>query len=496
MKVAWRLSFVVAAILSFVSPARAFKEQGHRAIEGAAYAALIQQGHAKELAALVKAGILEGHYPETDSALSEAVPIRPDTGMSEGKENVQGLRLASNFPDHSFDRQLQDYGQCFHFMAESGDVIGDSGTLADFGVTVGMEKNAYQRCVALADALVRGILLNPRQARDHHLDVYVLIHMIEDSFSGSHAERDSGWKIMYLKPWRLGTWIPDLFNPGGWKYHLSETHHGGLSEPRDSEYLADGCNDDVLVASTACLSERGRRAADAIAELLLLLAHNEGCSATGCKDLELSWNEYKKRHLAHVDPRYSAVLTPAQVQNGLRPYGVLGSSTYLEGAPRRTLALGLATDFNVGQALWLDADLFSVRNALARNELNAFDFFTFTIQLRVPLEDDLGQRPFGAATDFGFRIPTGIIDDEDITAYLSVHALRVAATAASVAPGIAQYTLETGFGGIGLDLVFLNKVWIGAAWPRKLWRLSTWSEPAWEDTYWTLKVGGVIDGFR
>jgi len=54
---------------SVAQTAAAFKENGHRAIEAAAYARLIESHQASSLAALLRAGILDGHLPETNAQI-------------------------------------------------------------------------------------------------------------------------------------------------------------------------------------------------------------------------------------------------------------------------------------------------------------------------------------------------------------------------------------------------------------------------------------------
>lgn len=466
-------------------PARAFafKEQGHRSVEAAAYHALIDQGHADVLVTLVNAGILSGRVPSVrPGGISKPTPY---ASVNNGDEQVDGIWLGSHQPDHSFAHQLQSYGQCYHFMARPSDVYTDEDLR--FRVPAGLVRNAYTRCMGLMDTLIRGILFDPEGSRSRGAGAYTLIHIIEDSFSEAHVARTTdSWKIAYLKPWRLTAWWPYITgHPSGLRYYVTESHHGGIRDERDYGYLKEAtCADrkDDLVP-TDCLSSRGRKAADAVAEVLVLLAKHAECGShprdtmRTCKGFDKDWNDYKSKYFGHADPSVSAFYEGAEAvqefDHGVGHGDLIGPSNALDHPAPPNLGIGLATDFaDSAESLWLTGDVFVTRDPMKQHELSWTDLVSYSLQVRLPLQNADGERPAGAAGEFGLRIPVDILSEDVVASdvaslYFGVR-LRGAVMASRVRGDRTRVVGQLGLAGFTADLVLFQRVWLGVEGPRVL----------------------------
>jgi len=492
----------------------AFKEQGHRSIEAVAYQRLLElqavpDGPAHPgrdvLATLIRAGMLRGRIPAVrPKGLGTPPPLY--LPVADGEENVDGVWLGSHLPDHSFANQLESYGQCFHFQARAEDVYGSPDTDA---IPDRLVREAYTRCMNLLDILVRGIIFDPARSRQRGADVYTMIHIIEDSFSDAHAARTvHDWKIAYLKPWRLRSWIPYVlfFHTSGLKYHVGESHHGAISDERDFGYLRDtpGCRaQDSKLVERGCLSERGLKAADAVAELLILLARHAECheragdQRRACPGLDKDWNAYKKAYFEHEDPEISAVFSDGDLDKGVAHADLIGPSDTLDRPSAPNLGLGLATDLgDSAESLWLTGDIFITRDPMKAHELQISDLLSHSLQVRLPLKTFDGQRPAGAAFETGFRLPydllSGLFSQGTGSLYLGVRA-RTVLMASRASSEQTRVIWQFGFGGISLDLVLFRYLWLGLEGPRKLYGVDTLGPERWSPTSWTVKAGVAVN---
>ena len=119
--------------------------------------------------------------------------------------------LGSGAMDFIINRQLNQEGQCQHFMAQTKDGLSPPDPRT--GVPIGLGGAAYMRCATLAGVAFDGILRNPRRANWRLVGTYALMHGIEDSFSAAHVARDERWRIVHLLSWTLIDW-PAYFRRG------------------------------------------------------------------------------------------------------------------------------------------------------------------------------------------------------------------------------------------------------------------------------------------
>jgi hypothetical protein len=260
------------------SDAWAFDPPGHDIIEAAAYRRLLTSpevpgtgisGRAL-LGALIAQGILLA--PPCFEA-APGGPCRPEVLREMPLRSWPPV--GSGSADLLIDRQLDQGGQCQHFMATTED--GLSPLDPRLGVPRSLATTAYDRCLGILGAVLEGILRHPRLSASRVVGMYVMMHAIEDSFSQAHARRDPEGRIVHLLSWKLLDWPRYLWH--GRAHFPAETHHG-ITDPRDAAYLlpgaraADGRPCQALHQPYAvpeeCLGPGARAAVDAITDLLVL----------------------------------------------------------------------------------------------------------------------------------------------------------------------------------------------------------------------------------
>jgi hypothetical protein len=514
----------------------AFKEPGHRAIERFAYEQLVNEGHAEVLSTLIRAGALRAALP----VLPEKIDADPNAyiGLKEGDLNVHGVWVGSHIPDHSFERQLQSYGQCFHFNARGADVdtsrvpkgryqvidpqTGKAQVAAvDLDMPLGMVRDAYLRCMSLMDILVRGVVADPVDAHARNVGLHTVIHLVADSFSDAHTARTRNWSILYVKPWRLRTWVPNLLpwnwipldgdgSNASWKHFLSDDHHGVMDD-RDYEYVKDtpGCDalkDNPGRLELTCLTPRAKKAADAVVDLLILVAEYvdhpplqgerplrlaERASANGDAGrigFEEAWNKYKKKYFAHYLTAYTPQVStsPTHATRDFVARARLPESPPIPGA-----VVGIALDLqSPSDNLWIEGNLLRTGEVLEEEHLHVLNYLTHTIQVRFPLETPDGQRPFGIAYELGGQVPGNLSQSDWLALKLSLR-LRFAYGVSRISTKATRHMFEAGLGGFAIDAIVRKKVWVGTELPRITRRLDTWG-PEKTTSYWSIKVGYAL----
>jgi hypothetical protein len=335
------VALTITGALLAAAPAQAFIPEGHEVVEAAAYRRLLALDEVPQadvsgralLAALITGGVLLppscfGRAPDGACGADS----RADTPLA------WWPRLGSGAADIIIDRQLNENGQCQHFMARTEDGL----TPVDprFGVPGGLVQ-AYARCVGLLGTAYEGILRAPRLAAWHMVGMYAFMHAIEDSFSPAHVRRDDEGRIVYLKSWTLIDW-PRYFVRGLGKFP-AETHHA-VSDKRDASYLRkEGRTDDGRDCATlhhpyavpeACLSREALAAVDAITDLLVLTYRLGARAASERRTPSLDeprdallWEAFVRRHL----PSVALAVPPPTPGKGPRPrpdifVGALGST--------------------------------------------------------------------------------------------------------------------------------------------------------------------------
>lgn len=591
----WGQLGCVAALVCAPRPGQAFTEPGHRAIEAAAYEELLSSGNPVDLTT-IKILIDKG-------VLAPPVAIQPQPsaayGPSEGYEGPQHLALLSHMADHHFDRQLESDRQCFHFNARSAFVtelrepypdLADPGArnglkVADLPVPRGLIVDAYRECVGVADLLLRNILTDPVKARETHVGIYELIHLIEDSFSDSHVGRDQNWRIIYVKPWNIRSFMRYSFGQAKGlpiDLHFSDRHHM-TAETRDLAYALGPYDENYnlptpaayqarlsnclseatarlpeqgkpwatvkkpdgsfkrtqratlydlqseMVIPPSCLSDRGLFAARAIRDLLRLVAKHMASYAPSLAELkppianhpglEADFRQYRCRYLAHMDldvsncdvqinrvvappPVYRPTLTmsvpvriPLPEQQKDRSY----SAARFETRAFRNAGAGLTTELRTGTPLWLTVDLFASRDPTSHHAINVLlDTLAWGVQVRLPIEDEHGEKPVGVAGDFGPGLPlpvSELLGVDELQIYAGIRG-RVAYTAQSIFSDETRHSLEVGFGGLSLDFIIGQRVWFGLDAPRRTYTYDLWlNEWKLTPTWFSFSGGIATDAF-
>jgi hypothetical protein len=313
---------VAAAMAAGVGPGLArrawgFELVGHEIIEAAAYTRLLGRNQIPGTG--VSGRVLLA------TLISEGVLVRPPcfdvthpSGRCGPQERLaQPLRywplVRSGALDLLINRQLNEKGQCQHFMARTSDAL--SPVDPQRGVAQALGTDAYRRCVELAGVVFDLIVRDPRHANWRAAGAYALIHAIEDSFSAAHAERDQRWNIVHLLSWTLIDW-PSYFWAGRFSFPPA-THHA-ISDARDLEYLRPGArtNDgrpceepsNPYAVPESCLSVRTRLAVSAVEDLLIAIyrvrasARAEGRPATLATPAAMAiWSDYLHAYLPSAE---------------------------------------------------------------------------------------------------------------------------------------------------------------------------------------------------
>jgi hypothetical protein len=270
---------VATAMAGAPRAARAFELPGHNIIEAAAYRRLLAMGEVPGtgvsgrtlLAALIAEGVLA-----TPRCFDPAEP-RGVCGPEARLETPLAYwpRVLSGELDILVDRQLNEEGQCQHFMAKTSD--GLSPIDPRLGVPGALATTAYDRCMSILAAALGGILRDPQLASWRLVGMYAVMHALEDSFSAAHATRDPQRHIVHLLSWKLIDWPRYLLR--GIHSFPPATHHA-VSDPRDAEYLLPDARDpdgrrcaeigNPYAVPESCLTDRARAAVSAVSDLLVL----------------------------------------------------------------------------------------------------------------------------------------------------------------------------------------------------------------------------------
>ena len=451
-----RASSLFVAIIAFglvtarERAACGFELRGHEIIEAAAYKRLLSSSLVRGtrvsgrtlLATLIADGVL--YQPRCFDLL------HPRGGCPLGGPLQVPLAywpvLGSGAMDLIINRQLNEEGQCQHFMAQTKDGLSPPDPRS--GVPIDLGGAAYMRCATLAGIAFDGILRNPRRANWRLVGTYALMHAIEDSFSAAHVARDDRWKIVHLLSWTLIDW-PAYFRRGLFAFP-PETHHA-VSDARDKEYLrADarteqGVRCDELAnpypVPEACLTPRALLAVSAVEDLLVALyrlrdqAEGQGRAATLWSPAGADvWREYLGAHLAGAEA-IADVPTSRE-----------------EGPPRPDVFVGVR---GTGQRGGFGAGLWG-----ARLLIGPAIPFALTVSLSAAYTRADGVGAFGAGAGVGLLLPL-------------VRRVAIGALPAGVSlqcdPSFKGCTIDA-VATVGNLIVPLGKdLWVGIEGPRWYW---------------------------
>lgn len=476
----------------------AFKPIGHEAIEALAYRHLLETPSmtpcesdpgsevdpvdGKEvLRLLVAVGAL---------ARPKCFDVRADSTASttcggSGDDGRQSWPvLGAGAPDDLFARQFGGSGQCFHFMAEVGDVTGTE-TDPDLGVARGLAVDAYQRCTGLVNALWLELLAKPDGARETDRGMYALIHSVEDSFSDAHVERDDRWRIRYLRPWDL---LSARYLVGAQSGYFGTQRQHQVSDERDDGWrsgeLSPECpgSDDpyVLAQNDRCYSPRGLRAAAAVQDLLKvtycafrqrsipkLWAAGRGPTGQVTPAVRRQWTAFVRTHLA------SARVAPSELADPSGP-----SDFRVDVHPERTPELLLGVRGRLGPR----------RTARSGDAAVAIEAFP-------PLKDSYPFVPL-AGIDGGLRWDDGTRKAGFSATFLSAMLPLSEHLALGLQPATFEAYWNTNTRTDGeIDLlsslradVFLESgLWLSLSFPRRAWISHRWRQD------WGLTLGYAWD---
>ncbi len=262
----------------------AFVVPGHDAVEAATYKRIITTPKVDDgrggkvsgreaIAFLIRRGFLarprcfEAKSPKEDADCRAEARTRPIVSWPE---------LHSSSADLVSERQFSTNGQCFHFMAATS-YAWTTPIDPKTGFFAGFSRDAYFRCTRLASELFVETLRDPAGANEDNRGLYALMHIVADSFSEAHVERDASYRVLYLKPWQARGSLSYLI-PGhgaGLRFLAGPTHHGFIDD-RDEDFVrreepACAALKNPYALTEACLSVRGRRTVDALEDLVLVI---------------------------------------------------------------------------------------------------------------------------------------------------------------------------------------------------------------------------------
>lgn len=303
---------------------------------------------------------------------------------------------------------------------------------------------------------------------------------------------------------------------------------------RDQEYEDEPITIETMqgeiVVPPVCLSQRAERATDAVRDLLKMVATlvphvgyvrskaGELLLNTGVKQvvgptpetsLEEAWRNYRYKHLAYFDPYLTHWMSarPARHVGKPKPLpapreprkDLVHSSEALTPRQFHESGLGLSAELRSGTPLWLGIEEFLSRKTSNHNRpVLLLDSFGWGAQVRLPIEDEKGERPAGVAFDFGSGLPLPIselVSLQELQIFVGVRG-RVAYTAQSVFEAQTRHAIEIGFGGVSVDLLVGNTAWFGFDAPRKMYRIDFWSNStAWQSMLWSFSAGMTVDAF-
>ena len=254
--------------------------EGHNIIEAAAYRRLLERSEIQSLSWVAKRPF--SGKDVLDALIAYRVLDRPRRwGEKTDGDPLHSLPIVrSGNLDMVLSRQFEGNAQSFHFMAEASDVYWDTTTDPVYHYPHMLYDSAYPRCIAFITSMFDVILndVAASHAGDH--DAYGLMHSIADSYSAAHVERDAQWKIVHLNVWQPTAFIPYLFHPWAEPFYHDSSHHR-MSDERDNDYFDHDLKDPSCSNYLSpwqvdydCLSERGRKAEEAVEELLIVLCNN------------------------------------------------------------------------------------------------------------------------------------------------------------------------------------------------------------------------------
>lgn len=302
----------ILATALVAAPASAYESKGHTVIEALAYRTLVE-GHG---GAPPRPDVLRDLI--NDGALATPWCFgRGDAPPSDCRDAAAENPLLywpqpeADRPDAFFRRQFSDAGQCFHYMATLAEGLTEP--LPGTSIPRGLATSAVVRCNDLLDDLLRQIVVDGGPGtRRSGFGLYEMMHVVEDSFSGAHAQRAPGG-IDFLRVWKpiekiAGIPTARVRGIPGDVFHKSSDHRDQTYVVEGGEEACETRTDRPYDVPYACLSAEGDLARQAIADLLVVvrdlrLAQLAASPGTDTHpEASPAWRQYRTRWLAPVHP--------------------------------------------------------------------------------------------------------------------------------------------------------------------------------------------------
>jgi len=170
----------------------------------------------------------------------------------------------SSYPDFSLERQFAQDKQMYHFMASNDAVLEAADQPDPASQQHRLLMLSLKDCLQMMYFFFRETELNPKGASEAGRGLYVLIHVVEDSYSPEHTTRDEqSGELVTIKGWNLSR----LFWPAAAKArepgsHLMRLLHNSSHPAGDASWAGN---------EQGGLSPQASQAAHAVAALLVTL---------------------------------------------------------------------------------------------------------------------------------------------------------------------------------------------------------------------------------
>ena len=231
-----RWLFFLACLFALISAAHAFDYKGHIYLEQEAYKLL-------------------RNYPNGQVILDWLI---------QHEILSENLVSRSQYPDNAIERQFIQSRQGYHFMTSNYNVLQASKSTDKLSPEQRLLLRALAPNLQMVYYFFRELVENPKAASQAGRGVYVLMHIVADSYSTEHTSRDSAsTQMLTIKGWKLSRfgWPRLARSMEPHKNTLLLLHHGRYA-PGDHEWCIVNDKDTVLTAA-------GSNAAKAMCALLV-----------------------------------------------------------------------------------------------------------------------------------------------------------------------------------------------------------------------------------
>ena len=232
-----QLLVLLISFFTFNSSIHAFDTKGHKYLEQEAYKLL-------------------RNYPNGQAIIDWLV---------QNKILVEGLPSRSQYPDNALERQFTQSRQGYHFMTSNFNVLEAARSKGNLPAQEELLLRSLGPSLQMIYFFFREIIENPSGASQAGRGIYVLMHIVADSYSTEHTSRDStNAELLTIKGWKISRLVwpkaARAKEPGGKTLLL--LHHGKPA-PGDRAWFYMNGQDTVLTAA-------GKNAAKAMCDLLVI----------------------------------------------------------------------------------------------------------------------------------------------------------------------------------------------------------------------------------